>query len=148
MDLIGPLPDSFYGNKYIISILDDHSRYVWTLFIKNKSETFSSFYNWFIQIKNIFNNRIKYIRSDNGTEFNNKNFNNFCNSYGIQHQFTVPYHPQQNGRVERFNGVIINSAKTMMKDAKLSHQFWQDAVSTSNYIYNRIPHKGTNNKIS
>ena len=123
MDLIGPLPDSFYGNKYIISILDDHSRYVWTLFIKNKSETFSSFYNWFIQIKNIFNNRIKYIRSDNGTEFNNKNFNNFCNSYGIQHQFTVPYHPQQNGRVERFNGVIINYAKTMMNDAKLSHQF-------------------------
>ena len=34
-----------------------------------------------------------------------------------------------------------------MNDAKLSHQFWQDAVSSSNYIYNRIPHKGINNKI-
>ena len=35
----------------------------------------------------------------------------------------------------------------MLNDTKLSLQFWEDAVSTSNYIHNRIPHKGINNKI-
>jgi len=35
----------------------------------------------------------------------------------------------------------------MLNDAKLSLQFWEDAVSTSNYIHNRILHKGINNKI-
>jgi len=147
MDLIGPVQDSIYGNKYILTILDDNSRYGWTLFLKNKSETFNFFYNWFNKIKNQFNTRIQYIRTDNGTEFNNKNFKQFCNDYGIQHQLIVPYNPQQNGRVERFNGTIINSAKTMLNDAQLSPQFWEDAVSTSNYIHNRIPHKGINNRI-
>jgi len=147
MDLIGPIQNSIYDNKYILTILDDHSRFGWTLFMKSKSETFYHFHNWFNKIKNQFNKRIQYIRTDNGTEFNNKNFKQFCIDFGIQHQFTVPYHPQQNGRIERFNGTIINSAKSMLNDAKLSLQFWEDAVSTSNYIHNRILHKGINNKI-
>jgi len=36
----------------------------------------------------------------------------------------------------------------MLNDSKLSHQFWEDATSTSNYIHNCIPHKGINLKIS
>jgi len=35
----------------------------------------------------------------------------------------------------------------MLNDSKLSHQFWEDATSTANYIHNRIPHKGINTKI-
>jgi len=147
MDLVGPLPESLYGNKYLFTILDDYSRYGWTLFLKSKSDTFNSFYNWFLSIKNKYNTRIIYIRTDNGTEFCNNNFNLFFKSYGIKHQLTVPYNPQQNGRVERFNGTLINSAKAMLNDSKLSHQFWEDATSTANYIHNRIPHKGINMKI-
>ena len=35
----------------------------------------------------------------------------------------------------------------MLADAKLNHKFWQDAVATANYIHNRLPRKGNNNKI-
>ena len=77
MDLIGPIQNSLYDNKYILTILDDHSRFGWTLFMKSKSETFDHFHNWFNKIKNQFNKRIQYIRTDNGTEFNNKNFKQF-----------------------------------------------------------------------
>jgi len=35
----------------------------------------------------------------------------------------------------------------MLADARLHHKFWQDAVATANYIYNRLPHKGINNKV-
>ena len=35
----------------------------------------------------------------------------------------------------------------MLNDAKLNHKFWEDAVATANYIHNRLPHKGNNNKI-
>ena len=32
----------------------------------------------------------------------------------------------------------------MLEDAHLNHVFWEDAVATANFIYNRIPHKGIN----
>ena len=147
MDLVGPVDESIHGNKYFLTILDDFSRYGWVLFLENKGDTFDKFYNWSKEIKNIFNKNITYIRTDNGTEFKNLKFKSFCSTNGIIHQFTIPYSPQQNGRAERFNGTLINSAKALLNEAKLSRQFWECAVDTANYIHNRIPHSGIKNKI-
>ena len=47
---------------------------------------------------------VKSIKSDNGKEFSNTNFQTFCQENGIIHNFTVPYNPSQNGKVERLNG--------------------------------------------
>eukprot|EP00833_Pecoramyces_ruminatium_P014704 jgi/Orpsp1_1/1188736/evm.model.d7180000066868.1 len=74
-------------------------------------------------------------------------FKIFCKINGIIHLLSTPYTPQQNGRIEKLNGVLINSATAMLEDAKLSKKFWQDAVSTASYLYNITPHKPINNKI-
>ena len=147
MDTIIVPNSSIYGNKFIFTILDDYSRYGWVFCLKSKSEIFNTFTIWYNKVKNIHNKNIKYIRSDNGTEFKNNNFSNFCNKEGIIQQFTVPYNLQQNGRSERFNGTLIFAATAMLRDAKLHHKFWEDAVYTANYIHNRIPHKGINNQV-
>jgi len=47
----------------------------------------------------------------------------FVKTYCIQQQFTIPYDPQQNFRIERFNDTIINSAKVLLNDVKLNKQF-------------------------
>jgi len=147
MDLVGPITESIYGNKYFLSILDDYSRFGWVLFLKNKSETFSAFSIWFTKMKNQYNTRIKFLRTDNGTEFTNSRFKEFCTNYGINHQFIIPYNPQQNGKIERLNQTLIYSAKAMLHDSMLNHQFWEDAINTSNYIHNRLPHRGIKNRI-
>jgi len=147
MDLVSSSEPSIYGNKYFLSILDDYSRYGWVIFLKSKADTFDAFIIWYKRIKNIFDKTIKYIKTDNGLEFANSKFREFLNNEGIVHQLTVPYNPQQNGRVERLNGTVISNASAMLEDAKLSRRFWEDAVSTANYIHNNIPHKGNNNKV-
>ena len=40
------------------------------------------------------------FRTDNGTEYSNSTFVDFCNGLGIRREFTAPYTPQQNGPVE------------------------------------------------
>ena len=40
------------------------------------------------------------FRNDNGTEYSNSMFVDFCNGLGTRHKFTAPYTSQQNGSVE------------------------------------------------
>ena len=40
------------------------------------------------------------FRTDNGTEYSNSMFVDFCNGLGIRREFTAPYTPQQNEPVE------------------------------------------------
>jgi len=147
MDLVGLVTTSLNGYKYFLTILDDFSRFGWIIFITNKYETFEKFTLWYNRISNIFNTKIKYIRTDNGKEFKNKSFEQFCQTNGIIQQFTVPFNPAQNGRSERFNGTLIYCAKSLLNESKLSHNFWEFAVDTANFIHNRLPHQGINNKI-
>jgi len=72
---------------------------------------------------------------------------NFANNNNIFQEFSIPYSSQQNGWIERFNGALIPNACTILKEAKLNHVFWEDAVDIINYIHNRIPHCDINNSI-
>jgi len=83
----------------------------------------------------------------NGKEFQNGHFQTFCQENGIKHQFTIPYNPSQNGRAERFNGILISSAKALLNEAKLSHEFWEYVIDTANFIHNRLPSQSNQNRI-
>mgnify|MGYP002775178199 CR=1 FL=1 len=61
-------------------------------------------------VENQLNKKIKILRSDNGGEFNSKEFNNILQSQEIMHQTTIPHHPQQNGKAERKNGTLMDAA--------------------------------------
>jgi len=147
MDTVTINSRSMYGNKYFVSILDDYTRFGWVLFIKSKRDVFNAFLNWYNNIKNIFNKNIKRLRTDNGTEFTNNKIIEFCNINGITHEFSVPYEPQQNGRIERLHGSLLPNARAMLEDAHLNHVFWEDAIRTANYIHNRMPHRGIDNNV-
>ena len=44
MDLFGPSRTmSFEGNYYVLIIVDDYSRYTWTLFLTHKNDAFHAF---------------------------------------------------------------------------------------------------------
>ena len=70
LDLFGPTQiRSINHNKYVFVIVDDFSRYTWTLFFKHKSDTFGMFKIFAKRIKTQMNLKIKNTRSDHGGEF-------------------------------------------------------------------------------
>ncbi|KAI3742562.1 hypothetical protein L1987_60248 [Smallanthus sonchifolius] len=57
---------------------------------------------------------------------------------GIRPEFSAPYTPQQNGVAERKNRTLIETARTMLSDAKLPVTFWAEAVNTACHVLNRV----------
>jgi hypothetical protein len=88
--------------------------------------------------QNEFETKIKKVRSDNGTEFKNTNIEEFLNEEGIGHKFSVSYTPQQNGIVERKNRTLIEAARTMLDEYKVSDQFCVEAINTACHAINRL----------
>lgn len=114
---------------------------IFTYFLKSKNETydkFVAFKNW---AENKIGKRIKNVRSDNGTEFVNTNFEEMFKKAGIKHQRTVPRNPQSNGVAERANRTLLDKARTLLIHSELPNKFWAEAVSTSAYLHNRSPTK-------
>ncbi|GJZ16941.1 putative ribonuclease H-like domain-containing protein [Tanacetum coccineum] len=100
-----------------------------------------------MRVENLIDQRVKVIRCDNGTEFKNKEMNQFCERKGIKREFSVARTPQQNGVAERKNRTLIEAARTMLADSKLPTTFWAEAVNTACYVQNRVlvtkPHNKT-----
>ena len=86
-----------------------------------------------------FGHQILKLRSDNGGEYVNNKFINFCIEHGIQLQHTVPYTPQQNGVAERKNRTLKEMANCMLQSKGLSLNFWVEAINCANYIENHTP---------
>ena len=136
MDLCGPMrTQSYGGNRYIFVLVDDFSRYTWTLFLKSKDQAFTAFSDLLLMLENRYQTRVRSLRSDNGLEFVNSQFIEFCCERGISHEFSSPHTPQQNGVVERKNRTLEDMARTMLIASKLPQRFWAQAVDTSMLYY-------------
>ncbi|XP_070026701.1 intracellular protein transport protein USO1-like [Nicotiana sylvestris] len=72
-------------------------------------------------------NQLASIRSDHGTEFENAKFAEYCDENGVDHNFSAPRTPQQNGVVERKNRTLEDMEGTMLISSKLPHSFWAEA---------------------
>ncbi|KAI3697969.1 hypothetical protein L6452_31076 [Arctium lappa] len=139
MDLFGPTNVMSIGKKsYCLVIVDDYSRFTWVYFLRTKDETSGPIKSFILRIENQTNQKVKVIRSDNGTEFKNLDLNTFCEEKGIERQYSAPRTPQQNGVAERRNRTLIEAARSLLADSKLPITFWAEAVNTACYVQNRV----------
>jgi transposase InsO family protein len=101
IDTVGPSWARSMGGKwYVLVIVDDYSSYSWVFFLVSKDEVFEHFRLLALKLNNEHPNSLKAIHSDNGTEFRNVSFDEFCLEHGIDQQFSAPCIPQQNEVVE------------------------------------------------
>ncbi|GJZ77336.1 retrovirus-related pol polyprotein from transposon TNT 1-94 [Tanacetum coccineum] len=138
MDLCGPMRvASINGKKYILVIVDDYSRYTWTLFLRSKDETPEVLKDFLTMIQRNLQALVISVRTDRGTKFLNKTLNAFFKQEGIEHQTSTPRTPEQNGVVERRNRTLVEAARTMLSASKLPLFFWAEAIATACYTQNR-----------
>ncbi|KAL0393103.1 UNVERIFIED_CONTAM: Retrovirus-related Pol polyprotein from transposon TNT 1-94 [Sesamum radiatum] len=145
-DVCGPMrTPSHEQNRYFILFIDDYSRMTWVYFMREKSEVFKVFKKFKNLVEKQSGRSIKVLRSDRGKEYNNSEFNKFCEEEGIEHQTTVSYNPQQNGVSERKNRTVMEMARSMLQEKHLPKAFWAEAVYTAVYLLNRCPTKAVQN---
>ena len=139
-DVWGPSPiSSLADSLYYVTFIDDSTRKLWVYFLKKKSEVFDTFRKWKAMVENETGLKIKRVRSDNGGEYRDNRFREFCANNGIKMEKTVPMTPQQNDVAERMNRTLNESARSMRIHAGLPKMFWAEAVNTAAYLINRGP---------
>ncbi|GJS86029.1 putative ribonuclease H-like domain-containing protein [Tanacetum coccineum] len=148
MDLFGPTSVRSINHKtYCLVVTDDFSRFSWVFFLASKDETSGILKRFITEIENQLNHKVKVIRCDNGTEFKNREMNEFYGLKGIKREFSIARTPQQNGVAERKNRTLIEVARTMVADSLLPTVFWAETVNTACYVLNRVlvtkPHNKT-----
>ena len=142
-DLIGPLSKEWLGKKYILTIMDDFSRYCTAIPIRDKTHASDKTKEWILALENITGNKTAFIQTDWGTEFNH--LKTWGIKRGTRTKETVPYHSETHATIERLNRTLQNMARTAMIAAGLKG-LWGDAIQWAAYTKNRVPHKALNNK--
>ena len=60
----------------------------------------------------------RVLVSDNGKQFDNDSFRDFCSQLGIRNHYSSPAHPQANVQVEVTNRSLLKIIKTRLERAK------------------------------
>jgi len=139
-DVCGPMQTAtLNGEKYFIAFTDEMSGRVSIRLLHSKAGGLAAFQDNRARAEKTSGKQIKSLRSDGGGEYLSKSFQQYLQESGIQHTVTPRYSPAQNGLAERMNRTIMENARCILQDSKLSNAFWGEAVLTSAHIHNRLP---------
>jgi hypothetical protein len=135
IDTVGHSRVLSMGGKLYVLV---YSRYSWVFFLESKDEVFEHFQSLALRLNNEYPNWLKVIHSDNGTEFKNASFDQFCLEHGVDQQFSTPRVPQQNGVMEQKNCTLVEMTRMMFDEHRTPRRFWANAISTACHISNQI----------
>ena len=74
----------------------------------------------------------RVVISDNGKQFDNGAFRDFCLELGIKNHYSSPAHPQANGQVEVMNRTLLKIIKTRLEGVK---GIWPDELLSVLWAY-------------
>lgn len=137
MDIVGPLPRSKAGNRYILVLCDYATRYPEAVPLRS------------IDAEHVAEELIKIfarvgvpeeILTDQGSNFMSKLLAELYSLLHIHSIRTSPYHPQTDGLVERFNKTL----KSMLRKAvDTEGKNWDKLIPYLLFAYREVPQAST-----
>jgi len=105
-----------WGWYYLCTVLDDYSRYIlaWRLSPTMTSEDAKQTLTSAVETTGVQHIKVKYrprLLSDNGAAFVSEDLARFLNHYKLDHVRGAPYHPQTQGKIERWHRSMKNIVK-------------------------------------
>lgn len=133
MDIVGPLPTTKSGNRFILTVLDLSSHYPEAIPLPNHTATTVA-----TALVGVFS-RFGFpseILSDQGSDLMSQIMQTFLNDFKITQVRTSAYHPQTNGSCERFHRTLksmIRATSDKFPDA------WDECLPWILFAYREIP---------
>ncbi|TFH84683.1 transposase, partial [Billgrantia azerbaijanica] len=129
------------GHQFAVTFINDYSRFVTVYLMAHKSEVLGHFQEYKTLMENQMGKKLQWLRSDNGGEYINREFDTYLSSTGIQHETLAPYTPQQNGIAKHMNRTLFNITRSLLLQGGAPHYLWGDALLHAAYLNNRPPTK-------
>jgi hypothetical protein len=135
-DLIGPMQvHGIDGSRYAIHFTEARSRHRWLYTMKHKDETLAKLQEFVADIK-AQGFKLKLLKTDNGGEFVNDAIRDYAKGSFVL-KTTSPHTPEANATAERFNRVLGERTRAMLRDKALPLFLWPEAMKTITYLSNR-----------
>ena len=127
MDLWGPLPGTSKGHKWVLTIIDAFTRFVF--FIPLKDATAETVRD--VLINDVFAKFgfCRAIHTDNGPQFTADVFKHTCERLKIRHTTSLPHHPQGNGLTERIHRELKARVRIFLKTLGKSWDDWLGPIA-------------------
>ena len=139
-DFKGPfsVPTPF-GDLYLLTITDDHTRRIFAWVLKTQTEWFEIWVKFVARIEAELghSNCIAWLLCDNGKVFCSKDMESFCENKGIQIRHSAPYAQWMDHTAERNMRTISEMAITTMLHANMPKKAWGWAILLAVDVLNR-----------
>jgi len=138
LDIVGPLPPSAAGNRYILTFQDDLSKYVVaTPISKQDAETVARVFVSQVVLKY---GTPSIVQTDQGANFVSEMFKNTCKLLKIKKIQSTAFHPESQGSLERSHRVLAEYLRHYVNEDQTN---WDEFVPFAAYAYNTSEHSAT-----
>lgn len=139
-DILGPFTPGRNGEKYVVTFIDNFSKYTCIALMKNKSDTAAAFARYHKNVESKFpGEKLHMLRADRAKEYITGTFRDYCTAAGIEIEETSPYSPQLNGTAERMNRTLTEKLRALLFESNLDYSYWPYAVEMAVFLINRSP---------
>ena len=139
LDILGPLPRSSRGNRYILVVADYFTRWTEAYPIPNQEATTVA-RRFIVEFVCRYGAPLQ-ILTDQGAQFQSQLFAEMCQLLNIDKIRTSSYHPQTDGLVERFNRTLTSMLSHFVNDHQRD---WDDHVPMVMMAYRSTSQETTN----
>ena len=120
-----------------MTFTDHWSRWLWVVFLRNKSDAFNAFKEWLAMVERETGEKLATLRADNGGKYVSNEFQAYCKANGIRLETTSARTPEQNGIAERQNRSVFERVRVVLIESGLPLYLWAEAACYVVYTKNR-----------